>query len=253
MSYLSDLEQTRINRKRLRKNRNLLFWYQELFSQQFGNRSISSLRILEVGSGTSPLKKFYPNVITSDVLDLDYLDLVFDCHEIDREESIPDGSLDIVVMTNVLHHLKEPIHFLLNARRKLNEEGAIIITEPFFSLFSSLLFKYLHHEAVDKTIDYPRLSDTNNGPLSTANIALPYLIFYGNKGWLECLEDIYQIRTIGYFSSISYFLTGGISRRFPIAFWIYRILYKLDMLIARLLPKIAASFFTVILVKKPEA
>ena len=37
-----------------------------------------ALSILEIGSGTSPLMRFHPNVVTSDVLELDYLDLVFD-------------------------------------------------------------------------------------------------------------------------------------------------------------------------------
>jgi len=67
------------NRARLGANKNLLFWYRELYREQFRDLpNASALSILEVGSGTSPLKQFLPNIITSDVLDLDYLDLVFD-------------------------------------------------------------------------------------------------------------------------------------------------------------------------------
>lgn len=70
------------NRARLGANKNLLFWYRELYRDQFGELpSPATLSILEVGSGTSPLQQFLSNVVTSDVLDLDYLDLVFDCHE----------------------------------------------------------------------------------------------------------------------------------------------------------------------------
>ena len=57
-------------------NGNLLFWYRELYRDQFKDLpDPEALSILEIGSGTSPLKQFHSNVVTSDVLDLDYLDL----------------------------------------------------------------------------------------------------------------------------------------------------------------------------------
>ena len=91
-----------------------------------------ALSILEIGSGTSPLKRFHPNVVTSDVLELDYLDLVFDCHEIDKLVRIEDNSLDVITLTNVLHHLKSPIDFLNAAAAKLKPGGKVIATEPLF-------------------------------------------------------------------------------------------------------------------------
>jgi hypothetical protein len=92
------------NRARLGANKNLLFWYRELYRDQFRDLpNPASLSILEIGSGISPLKQFLSNVVTSDVLDLDYLDLVFDCQEIDRLDAIKDNSLDVITLTNVLH------------------------------------------------------------------------------------------------------------------------------------------------------
>src|ERR1700757_1113891 len=137
------------NRARLSANKNLLFWYRELYRDQFKDFANSAaLSILEIGSGTSPLKQFLPNVITSDVLDLDYLDLVFDCHEIDKLDAIKDNSLDVISLTNVLHHLKSPIAFLNRAASKLKPGGKVIATEPFFSVISTLIYKYLHYEPV---------------------------------------------------------------------------------------------------------
>ena len=138
------------NRARLGVNKNLLFWYSQLYRDQFRDLpNPQMLSILEVGSGTSPLKQFLPNVITSDVLHLAYLDLVFDCHEIDKLDAIKDNSLDVITLTNVLHHLKSPIAFLNRAASKLKSGGKVIATEPFFSVLSSPIFKYLHHEPVD--------------------------------------------------------------------------------------------------------
>ena len=50
---------------------------------------------------------------------------------------------------NVLHHLNNPIRFLNRAASKLKPPGKVIGTEPFFSLLSTPIFKYLHHEPVD--------------------------------------------------------------------------------------------------------
>src|SRR5205807_7343516 len=137
----------------------------------------ATLSILEVGSGTSPLKQFLPNVVTSDVLELDYLDLVFDCHDIDKLDAIKDNSLDVITVTNVLHHLKSPIAFLNCAASKLKSGGKLIATEPFFSLLSTPIFKYLHHEPVDFRIAEPVLEKVL-GALASANIALPRLISF---------------------------------------------------------------------------
>src|SRR6184192_2886095 len=153
------------NRARLSANKNLLFWYGELYRDQFKDfPNPGALSILEIGSGTSPLKQFLSNVVTSDVLDLDYLDLVFNCHEIDKLDAIKDKSLDVITLTNVLHHLKSPIVFLNGAAAKLKSGGKVIATEPFFSALSSLIFKHLHHEPVDLNISQPILGDVR-GPL----------------------------------------------------------------------------------------
>ena len=154
--------------------------------------SPEALSILEIGSGTSPLKRFHPNVLTSDVLELDYLDLVFDCHDIDKLVRIEDNSLDVITLTNVLHHLESPIDFLNAAAGKLKPGGKVIATEPYFSVLSRFIFKYLHHEPVGFTISEPELNEVE-GPLASANIALPWLIFCRRRDWLERLNENYDV------------------------------------------------------------
>src|SRR6516165_4245339 len=182
-----DRAMTLRNRARLCANKNLLFWYGELYRDQFKDfPNPAALSILEIGSGTSPLKQFLSNVVTSDVLDLDYLDLVFDCHEIETLEAIKDNSLDVITLTNVLHHLKSPIGFLNCAASKLRHGGKVVATEPFFSVLSTPIFKYLHPGAVDLRITEPELGEVQ-GPLASANIALPWLIFFRHREWLQRL------------------------------------------------------------------
>src|SRR5438046_2804600 len=118
------------NRALLSANRNLLLWYRELYRDQFKDfPDPAPLSILEIGSGTSPLKQFHSNIVTSDILDLDYLDLVFDCHEIDKLDSIKNNSLDVITLTNELHHLKRPIAFLNRAATNLKRGSKVIASQ----------------------------------------------------------------------------------------------------------------------------
>jgi SAM-dependent methyltransferase len=240
------------NRARLGANKNLLFWYRELYRDQFRDFSKpEALSILEIGSGTSPLKQFLSNVVTSDVLDLNYLDLVFDCHEIDRLDAIKDNSLDVITLTNVLHHLKSPIAFLNCAASKLKSGGKVIATEPFFSVLSTVLFKYLHHEPVDFGISEPELGEMQ-GPLTSANIALPWLIFFRRREWLQRLNENFSVATLSTrpFSALSYMTTGGISHRLPVPHFLYRTLFSTDLAISRRFPRLCAAFFTLTLTRR---
>ena len=240
------------NRARLGANQNLLFWYRELYRDQFKDfPNPAALSILEIGSGTSPLKRFLPSVITSDVLDLDYLDLVFDCHEIDKLDAIEDNSLDVITLTNVLHHLKSPIAFLNRAAGKLKSGGKVIATEPFFSALSTVIFKVLHHEPVDFRISEPELRHVQ-GPLGSANIALPWLIFFRNREWLQRLSENFDLPSFSTrpFSALSYMVTGGISHRLPLPGFLYRTLFRVDLAVSRRLPRVCAGFFTATLTRR---
>jgi ubiquinone/menaquinone biosynthesis C-methylase UbiE len=250
--HAADRDATLRNHACLAENKNLLFWYRELYRDQFKDfEDPAALSILEIGSGTSPLKQFLPNVIASDVLDLDYLDLVFDCHEIDQLDVIQDNSLDVITLTNVLHHLKSPILFLNRAANKLKSGGKVIATEPFFSVLSTPIFKYLHHEPVDFRISEPELGHVQ-GPLSSANIALPWLIFCRRPEWLQPLNDHFDVTRISArpFGVLSYMVTGGISHRLPVPGFLYRMLFGVDLALSRRFPGVYAGFFTVTLTRR---
>lgn len=247
-----DLAATLRNRTRLGANRNLLFWYRQVYYDQFnGFHDPAVLSILEIGSGTSPLKQFLPNVITSDVLELDHVDLVFDCHEIGNMRAIKEESCDVITLTNVLHHMRSPIAFLNSAASKLKSSGKVIATEPFFSFLSTPVFKYLHPEPVDFKTAVPELKNIR-GPLASANIALPWLIFFRQREWLERLNEKYNVAKLQIrpFSALSYMATGGMSYQLPVPGWLYRTLFPLDLFLSRCFPQLCASFFTVILPRR---
>jgi SAM-dependent methyltransferase len=250
--YDHDLAWTRTNRARLFTNRNLLLWYRELYRLMLRSEETGGGRtILEIGSGTSPLKLFFPEVITSDVLRLDYLDHSFDCLEIDRFSGLADASVDVITMTNVLHHLSDPLAFLRRAAVKLRPGGKLICAEPYFSRLSRLVYRHLHHEPADFAIVRPLL-DVAAGPLSSANMAIPHMIFIEPGTWSGELNDTYSFsrQDVQYFSALSYMATGGISRRLPLPHRIYRRLLVIDLWLARRFPRACAAFFVATLEKR---
>lgn len=251
--YEIDRRITIQNREKLNQNTNLLYWYEQLYRHQFaGLSNVGQMQILEIGSGTSPLKRFYPNVLTSDLLNLDYLDYTFDCHDIDQFEEIPDASLDVITLTNVLHHLSDPVGFLVKAASKLKDGGRVIATEPEFSLLSTPIYVRIHHEGVDFELEEPWLTDIE-GPLASANIALPYLIFKKRPEWTRPLEVHYEMPIkLRICTGISYMFTGGISRRILMPLAVYKLIFALDALLARILPTFISGFFTVDLVRLPR-
>ena len=246
-----DTKRTVENKKALKKNVNLLYWYMKLYEQMFKDIiDFDRKKILEVGSGTSPLTIFHPHVMTSDILDIDYVDYKIDCMQINKFSKIKDFNLDIITCTNVLHHLKNPVEFLLKASKKLKLGGLIIFTEPYFSFLSKLVYTNFHREKSDFLVENPELNNVI-GPLSSANMAIPFLIFFSNKIWKEEVKKIYSIKKnqIKYFSSVSYFLTGGISHRFPVPHMFYKLFFFLDAFFVKIAPKFFSSFFILVLKK----
>jgi hypothetical protein len=109
----------------------------------------------------------------------------------------------------------------------------------------------LHHETVDFRISQPELGEVH-GPLASANIALPWLIFFRKRDWLQRLNENFDIarRDIRPFTALSYMATGGISHRLPIPRSLYRALFPIDLAISRYFPRLFASFFTITLTRR---
>jgi hypothetical protein len=104
---------------------------------------------------------------------------------------------------------------------------------------------------VDFSISEPELGEVQ-GPLASANIALPWLIFFRRHEWLQRLNEKFDVTTVSIrtFSALSYMATGGISRKLPIPHFVYRLLFSTDLVASRRFPRFCAAFFTVTLTRR---
>jgi len=143
-------------------------WY------RISRKSLKPGSILEIRGGSGNLKEFFPHAISSDILFTPWIDAVMDAHQL----PFKDATLDNIILFDVLHHLIDPAHFFFEAQRTLKQKGRIILMEPYISLASFLVYRFLHHEGMAWNTD--PFNKENSGKdinLLYGNQAIPTLIF----------------------------------------------------------------------------
>ena len=186
-------------------------WYKVFIEKTKG---IKNGMHLEIGSGGGFLKKEFPEVVTSDILDLPNVDKVFSAEQMPFKEN----ELASIVMLNVFHHIPKPYLFLKEAERTLIKGGKIIMIEPANSMLGRFIYKKFHHEPFDE--NGPREIKAGN-PLSNSNQALPYIYFERD---LEIFKKDFahlKINSVKYHSPFLYVISGGVSRSAMLPFFMY--------------------------------
>lgn len=177
-------------------------WYQEFIRVA---KSVDKGIYLEIGSGGGFLKEVFPEVVTSDILDLPVVDKVFSAEEMPFGEN----ELGCIMMLNVFHHIPKPYLFLKEAQRTLVKGGKIIMIEPANSNLGRFIYKRFHHEPFDET--GPREITAGN-PLSNSNQALPHIYFERDLELFTKEFPSLKIKRIQYHTPFLYVLSGGVSR-----------------------------------------
>jgi SAM-dependent methyltransferase len=162
--------------------------------------------LVELGSGGGFIKEIIPNVITSDILELPNVDKVFSATEMPFE----DGSVGAFLMIDVLHHITEPKAFFAEAIRSLDVTGKIAMIEPANTLWARFIYSNFHHELFETQADW---SLQAGGPLSTANGALPWIIFSRDRQIFEQQFPSLRIKAMRNHTPFRYPLSGGLSYR----------------------------------------
>lgn len=166
-------------------------------------------RRLEIGSGAGIVNEIFPDMITSDVKLLPFVDIVLNAAALPFSE----GSLRSIYAINVFHHLADPRAFLREALRVLYPGGGVILIEPFYGLLARWLFKNLHAaEGFDpEAPDWERLHDS--GPFSNANQALSYLVFKRDRARFESEFPGLRLLCTRPHTHLWYLVSGGANFR----------------------------------------
>lgn len=175
--------------------------------------------VLEIGSGSGFCAKMIPGVVTSDMVSMAGVDVVFDaCSRF----PFADAALKSILMINTFHHLPAPETFLDESLRCLRRRGVVVMIEPWVTPWSRLVYSWLHHEPFDP--DAARWGFAPTGPLSSANGAMPWIIFKRDRALLEERFPGFKITEIRPFMPFRYLVSGGISMRCLAPEWSFGLL-----------------------------
>jgi SAM-dependent methyltransferase len=128
-----------------------------------------------------------------------------------RALALASGSLRAIVMLDVLHHIPDVRKFFHEAARCLSPGGAVIMIEPWVSSWSKFIYTRFHHEPFQ--IESADWSFPEQGPLSGANGALPWIVFERDRALFEAEFPELRIEKIQPMMPFRYLVSGGVSMR----------------------------------------
>ena len=191
------------------------------------SEEIKDGKYLEIGSGGGFLKEVFPEVITSDLLSLPNIDMIFNAEQIPFKEN----EIACIMMMNVFHHIPKPYLFLKEAERTLIKGGKIVLTEPANSAFGRFIYKHFHYEPFDEKAGR-EISAGHR--LSNSNQALPYIYFERDLELFKKEFPLLKIISIKYHSPFSYIISGGVSRTAMLPYFTYNFVKGLEWILSPL-------------------
>jgi len=218
-------ESTALHAKIIRRKLFLRRLYQDFYGE-FRRRTadVPPGLSVEIGSGGGGAKEVLPGVKTSDVFFLPGLDLCLHGEQMPFKKDSVSGFL----LLNVFHHLKDPFVFLHEVIRCLKPGGKAVMIEPANSAWGRFVYTHLHHEPFDPAGDW-RL--TKQGPLSSANGALPWIVFCRDQAKFRRHFPSLLMKEMVYHTPFLYLLSGGVSKRQLVPSFSYRFFKGLEFLL----------------------
>ena len=204
---LNDPRATICRRQIIREKLFLRCIYQEWYAWICSEIPDIGGAVLEIGSGGGFLSEYIPGLITSEVLLISGVDVVLDGCVL----PFSSASLKAIVMVDVFHHLPDVKAFLCEAHRCLKPGGKIIMVEPWITPWSSLVYRLVHYEPMDRHASEWAFS--GSGPLSGANIALPWIVLKRDRQRFERLFTGLAVEKIIVEMPFRYLFSGGVSLR----------------------------------------
>lgn len=164
---------------------------------------------IEVGGGSGNFKQFAPDVLSFDIVHEPWLDFVADAQALPLRSS----SVANIVMLDVLHHIEYPIQFLREAARVVEPAGRVIFVEPGITPISGIIYRTLHEEPVDASVDplAEGVPDPRKDPY-VGNQAIPTLLIGRHAARLKQLEPSLELTALRWLSLFAYPLCGGFKR-----------------------------------------
>jgi SAM-dependent methyltransferase len=166
-------------------------------------------RRFEIGSGAGFLEELAPDIVTSDVKVLPFVDVACAADAL----PVAAGSLSAIFAFNVFHHLPSPRRFFREMIRVLAPGGVVVLVEPFHGPLARLIFARLFTtEGFDPQAPAWEAAP-GAGPMSLANQALSYVVFRRDRALFEREFPELEIVVEKPHAHLAYLASGGVNFR----------------------------------------
>jgi len=180
---------------------------------------------VELGSGGGFIKEILPSVQTSDILPAPDMDHCFSALKM----PFPDLSVDAFLMIDVFHHVADSAAFLKEMNRCLKPGGQVVMIEPANTLWGRFIYQNFHHEPFDPSAGWTL---PVGGPLSTANGALPWIVFKRDAARFRSEFPDLKVKSISYHEPFRYLLSGGLTLRQLLPGFMYQPVKYVEVLLS---------------------
>lgn len=240
------------------KNRILYRLLEQRFSWM--NRYIKDTdeNVIELGSGAGFSREFIrnKNLKLTDVLDNEWIDMHVDAMNLEFE----DDSLDVVICSEMIHHLANPASFLENVARKVKPGGRLIIQDMYTCTLMKLVLRIMRHEGWSDEVDVFDRKAVCNDPVDpwSANCSIPKLLFFGGKkNHFEEKFPMYKMLRRTRNECFLFFTSGGVIAKtwtLPVGDKGAKLIQKIDKLLVKIAPSFFACGCSIVLekVSKPQ-
>ncbi|HLY24784.1 MAG TPA: methyltransferase domain-containing protein [Aggregatilineales bacterium] len=240
---VDDPETTSLRRQIIQQKRFLRRIYEEWYALLTSELPARPGPVLELGAGAGFLSEYIPNVITSDVFACADIRAVLD----GRRLPFAADSLRAILMTNVLHHIPEARLFFAEALRCLSTDGVVLMIEPWVTPWSNMVSTKFHYEPFDASAeewDFP-----TGGPLSSANGALPWIIFQRDRSKFQREFPTWAIKRIQPIMPFRYLVSGGVTMRSFMPGWSFGLWHSFENILSPWMNQLG-MFALIVLAKK---
>lgn len=199
---------------------------------------------VEIGSGSGLFKKYYPDIIATDIVPSPCIDKVVNAQNMDYENS----SIHAIYGINCFHHFPQPEKFFKELCRALKPGGGCILIDPYYGPFSSLVHTYIHaQEHFNKEQEGWDSNMDKTGTMSGANQALSYIVFIRDRElFLRKFPSLEIVKILPLNNYLRYLLSGGLNFKQLIPDFFSPVIKSLEWILSPFSKKLALHYVIVL-------
>jgi SAM-dependent methyltransferase len=210
--------------------------------------------VAELGAGAGFASLYLDcELILTDVVENRWIGAVMDA----TQTAFCSGSLDAVIMSNVLHHVAAPARFLDEANRILKPGGLVLINEAYASLLLRTVLRVSRHEGYSYDVDvfdHDAIANDPRNPWS-GNNAISNMLFDAKESFERRFPD-FELMLDAPHECVLFLASGGVTAKAPVPKLPTAVLHGialLDRVLTNMAPQLFALSRKTVLRKRSNA